>query len=703
MVVLDDERATTNPHTHINTRITEANSVLDPQRLSDTGAAGSLAAARDREESIAEYGSSPRLDNGRVEQTQPRPTARGNTRPSKSQGQRTRATLTIGTLNMRGAGQATHGGIGEKWMQINQVLRDGRIGILGIQEAHLTDEKAEQINQLFSSSMRIYVTADPENPSGARGVAIALNKRLVDTENVEHTTLIPGRAISVKIKWSKNKNFTILAVYAPNDPNDNADFWSKMLEVMRTTNRGPPNVVLGDFNLVETAMDRMPSRPDPERPVEALKEFSHRMRIRDEWRHRYPTEVEFTYAQVATGSKSRIDRIYLDRWMQTNAVEWETRGPGIATDHQMVLCTLTNRDKPFIGKGRWRMHAVLLDDDNYLKEVKAKGLELQRELCNPEARTETRNPQTLYRTFKEGVRELAKKHAKAKVPKIAKKIDQLKKDLKVANQRAARSETNAEQRDNAIQEAAIIQERITSLEMKRFGAKRAAVAARDWLEGETISKYWSKLNKAPSTDETIYELAIPGPEPKRYAMRTDQMAAIAKDHYNGVQDDPLKPTKEEHEEAMVNILDNEMTKLTGDQKADMGKPVEYMEVQRAILEAANGKAPGIDGIPSELWKTLIRQHRTDAAKKKPAFDVIAVLRDVFQDIATHGAIPDLKFSLGWICPIYKKKDKREISNYRPITLLNADYKIFTKILANRLADVAEHLIHPDQAGFVPGR
>ena len=56
-----------------------------------------------------------------------------------------------------------------------------------------------------------------------------------------------------------------------------------------------------------------------------------------------------------------------------------------------------------------------------------------------------------------------------------------------------------------------------------------------------------------------------------------------------------------------------------------------------------------------------------------------------------------------MCPIYKKKDKARIENYRPITVLNADYKIMTKTLASRLAIPALSIIHEDQAGFMNGR
>ena len=56
-----------------------------------------------------------------------------------------------------------------------------------------------------------------------------------------------------------------------------------------------------------------------------------------------------------------------------------------------------------------------------------------------------------------------------------------------------------------------------------------------------------------------------------------------------------------------------------------------------------------------------------------------------------------------MCPLFKKKDPTEISNYRPITLLNTDYKLLTKVLAIQLMNHVKRLIHPDQAGFIPDR
>jgi len=63
---------------------------------------------------------------------------------------------------------------------------------------------------------------------------------------------------------------------------------------------------------------------------------------------------------------------------------------------------------------------------------------------------------------------------------------------------------------------------------------------------------------------------------------------------------------------------------------------------------------------------------------------------------------DKDFTVGVMTLLHKKKDKQKIENYRPITLLNTDYKTMTRAIAKKLGKVAPFLIHPDQAGFVPG-
>ena len=58
---------------------------------------------------------------------------------------------------------------------------------------------------------------------------------------------------------------------------------------------------------------------------------------------------------------------------------------------------------------------------------------------------------------------------------------------------------------------------------------------------------------------------------------------------------------------------------------------------------------------------------------------------------------------GMISLLYKKNDKSLLNKWRPISLLNTDYKILAHILANRLKGVISHLINSDQSGYIKGR
>ena len=49
------------------------------------------------------------------------------------------------------------------------------------------------------------------------------------------------------------------------------------------------------------------------------------------------------------------------------------------------------------------------------------------------------------------------------------------------------------------------------------------------------------------------------------------------------------------------------------------------------------------------------------------------------------------------------KDAMYIQNYRPITLLNVDYKILSKVLATRIKKVLGEIIHFDQVGYIKDR
>jgi hypothetical protein len=98
-------------------------------------------------------------------------------------------------------------------------------------------------------------------------------------------------------------------------------------------------------------------------------------------------------------------------------------------------------------------------------------------------------------------------------------------------------------------------------------------------------------------------------------------------------------------------------------------------------------------------------------KNEDSPDIVKIMHMLINDIETKGVKQineepnrnTCEFTDGIMHLLFKKKEKWKIANYRPITLLNTDYKTYTKTIALKLASVAETMIHEDQAGFVPKR
>jgi len=121
---------------------------------------------------------------------------------------------------------------------------------------------------------------------------------------------------------------------------------------------------------------------------------------------------------------------------------------------------------------------------------------------------------------------------------------------------------------------------------------------------------------------------------------------------------------------------------------DSEKPT-YEEMVEVIRNLKKGKAPGIDNITVELIKN-------------GGPDLLERIFDLLIQIWEQEKMRE-EWEIGVICPIFKKGDRRECSNYRGITLLNIVYKIFTCLMYNRLIKYSERNLGEYQAGFRPSR
>jgi Reverse transcriptase (RNA-dependent DNA polymerase) len=183
------------------------------------------------------------------------------------------------------------------------------------------------------------------------------------------------------------------------------------------------------------------------------------------------------------------------------------------------------------------------------------------------------------------------------------------------------------------------------------------------------------------------------------------MAQLARNYHHNLLQAGLDTPPDERETVIAEVLASVRPEdtLPDADSTSMGSKLSEQDVLEALKSSKNGTSTGINGLPYGLWKTLHDKYETDAKTNSPTFNIVKALTKVYNDIEEHGVVPTTNFAEGWMCPLYKKKDKRQIVNHGPITILNSDYKIFTKALAVKLSKTVPTIIHENQAGFISGR
>lgn len=115
--------------------------------------------------------------------------------------------------------------------------------------------------------------------------------------------------------------------------------------------------------------------------------------------------------------------------------------------------------------------------------------------------------------------------------------------------------------------------------------------------------------------------------------------------------------------------------------------IEELEI---IIKKSRGlKAPGSDGLPALIYKLF-----------PPVAQEILLIR--LNEFLDGSYIPD-SWKTGMISLIYKSGSRKEISNYRPITLLRTDYKLLALLITRRIYSMICDHINIEQVGFMPRR
>ena len=112
------------------------------------------------------------------------------------------------------------------------------------------------------------------------------------------------------------------------------------------------------------------------------------------------------------------------------------------------------------------------------------------------------------------------------------------------------------------------------------------------------------------------------------------------------------------------------------------------EIEHTIHQLKRGKAPGPDNITPDVLR--------DAGPS-----ILKPLANLYTECLKQNKIPESWHS-AIVILLHKKGDQQDLANYRPISLLSALYKLFTKILTNRIAKQLDDNQPREQAGFRSG-
>ncbi|TFK79928.1 DNase I-like protein [Polyporus arcularius HHB13444] len=444
--------------------------------------------------------------------------------------------IQVASLNINGFGNLIRDHPDNKWGRIYRMMSEHRIGILLLQETHLTEERVAGIHKMFARKIRVIFSANAESPTQREGVAVVLNSRYVDTKSAVAQAIVPGKAIQVSLTCQGGDTKNILCIYAPTSHGiaERKLFFEEVRKYYEAHKEcQKPHLMAGDFNNVEDSIDRLPITEGPDQSVPALDDLklSLGLMIADGWRVTYPNTREYSFHRGVGDEAvfSRLDRIYVTPEVFDNAREWRICEAGVRTDHSLVLVQLTPKNAPVVGKGRPTFPLQLIKDKKLAKMIKERGLIAMQELKALQesgTRNESANPQRILCEFKTAAMKLARVREKLIVPKLLADIRERERALRQTKANRIMEEKTK------LAEAEALTKQIRQLKQRRYKQQQQNSRATHRLFGDRPTKYWSRLlvlqgpvksgfltprgsNRGPQLNQTTYRSGYKHLEPNK--------------------------------------------------------------------------------------------------------------------------------------------------------------------------------------------
>ena len=457
-----------------------------------------------------------------------------------------------------------------------------------------------------------------------------------------------------------------LNLYAPNK--DDPDFFQRVFDKVFELEGN--KIIAGDFNTVLDAKHDRVTVSDKafnnSKAADYINGFLEQNCFQDIWRVRNPLTHQYTWSRSRPNFVgSRLDYFLIETGISAWVDEVKI-GTGIKTDHRPVKIKIS----PYgiaRGPGVWKLNTKLLTNSEYVQkinEVINKALEWSPNL----------DPQNRWDSVKMIVIAESQEFSRlvaSRNRQTAQHLETIVEDLE------SKLALSANETDLLLLEK-------TKSELEQFyESKRQGAIFRSrvrWYnEGEKNSKYFLNLEKCRSAS-------------KGMSCASTENGTIVNPIYILQEQELFYTTLYAKDENVVfdasdieqvpQVLEKHFERLEGH--------ITLEEMESAVKHMARNKTPGGDGLPVEWYIVFWNQVKN-------------LLKDAINAGYENGQLH--KSALEGIITLIPKKDKdvRKIENMRPITLLNVDYKIIEKVLADRIKPSLYDIIHPNQKGFLKGR
>ena len=578
--------------------------------------------------------------------------------------------IKIATLNCPGVVAISAAGR-IKRKTIRQYCKNNKIDILALQETHATEELSKL------SSFFMFRTYSSTISSSTGGVAFIIFNPQIKV--LKSTDAKDGMMYSITVEY-KERVITVVNFYVPP--------YQKMQQKLLRKHMGvwdnsKPIIFVGDWNFVDNPTEDTIGRKGevalPPLAFEYMREF---YQLIDTFQI-IPTQKKMTRWNASYSAGSRLDRIYasgnMARWVMDTRNEaipciLPTSIRDTISDHNIVSVTISATVIPR-GKGYWKLNTQIL------KNIKLQSIILDIMEKYIRHKNHKQTVFTQYDQMKAKIRMTLRDWSCARYKDILKESTSIRNEI---GEYTKIIENEAEKSQWKQTSLKLLKARRRIAEIQLEVAEGAWVRSRaKWdFKADKCTRMYFNLEKKYNRTKMIEKIKT------KQGKLTSDPREISEEFRDFYKD--LYSNRPIEDEAINKLLDK--LKLNTDKMKDKKilKLVSIAEIRKSIKKTKRGSAPGPDGIPIAFYKTFNRTWSI-------------VLADIYKEIAKTGRIP-ASMAESFITLLPKGSSDPVIpANWRPISLLNSDYKILSKAWSSRLNPIMQEGIGPHQTGFIPGR